>query len=329
MGKRKVHGKQLVYCDWTGHPITGPPCWIPNENLATGKIQRMGHYVNWESALAHAEELYDGDAATLKWVRDTINEHVGCTVARGAHYSKLACFGGDATMQTFLAVCGETQFSAVVVSPEVGIEPRVINIWQASTGADVAWQDYLHPEYPGSDYGLASVELTRKKTTGPKNVAFFMHFIEYNQVAIDAPPNEVASKLSKRVGPIFGTVIIVKRVVEESPIGPRIRHLDLNDLSDFASPKKKEKRAMTTTDYEKIKDEMTEELQAGEALSSASASVPGDLAKASLLPPPTGAEIAALLKEDGESPPKKKKRVQPIPISAAEVAAGTLIALQA
>ena len=75
---------------------------------------------------------------------------------------------------------------------------------------------------------------------------------------------------------------------------------------------KKRKEAGTTahyatSDYAIAKAEMTSQFQAVESLASSSASAPADLAKASACPPPSGQELAELLKARGISPPKKAR----------------------
>jgi hypothetical protein len=65
---------------------------------------------------------------------------------------------------------------------------------------------------------------------------------------------------------------------------------------------------------------MASELQSVEDAASALASLPGELAKAAVLLPPSGKELAALLVARGQKPPKKRLRPTPISPSVAVVA---------
>lgn len=320
MGKRKLHANTYFQCDWTGLPMRSTNCYMPDWNQGSGKLVKHGSYCCWEAVVAHAIEMLDHpddvDAdRKLDKIREHINGLVGCTVEPAPHHTQLAWFARDTDDQLitspkdFMDKCtaSEQPFVAVVWKPDGTSHEVVCNIKN--------FENYLSAP-PLYDTGANSFQTVRKKGNKDRELCVFYYPFK-NGLAF----HTTASNLFKMQ--IYGDVLMVQQSKEPCFL-PRERYVNyfLTMFEDeFCKKRKEPTTTLTTEDYATAKAQMASELQAVEGLASSSASLPSELAKAAVLPAPTGAELAALLQAQGRVPPKKKSRPAPPPAAYVEVAA--------
>lgn len=111
MGKRRMHGRTVAQCDWSGMLLKGPVAKT-----------RHGMYRNWESALAHAEtrcSLGTLTEAELLEAREHVTVQAGVLPQSAPHYEQLAWFGGSLGGAQYVALCEhETgELDAVQLAP--------------------------------------------------------------------------------------------------------------------------------------------------------------------------------------------------------------------
>ena len=111
MGKRKLHDQQFVQCDWTGLPMLKPGAYMPVwTSKHDGKVQKQGHYLNWETVVAVAHDRYfvkktldeDEYNAAMNHIQD---ECGGRMPLIAPHWKRLSHFGGDLEMTDYLEIC--------------------------------------------------------------------------------------------------------------------------------------------------------------------------------------------------------------------------------
>lgn len=319
MGKRKMHTQTYFQCDWTGLPMRQSNCYMPDWN-PSGKLLKHGSYVCWEAVIAHAMELTKDN---LTQIREHVNDLVGCVVQPAPHWTKLAWFAhepGDTidSPEAFLKVCCNNEDTVTAV--------RMLS--DGYTSQVVCTKEDFNSKFTsiltrplnllGPVHEPQSFQTVRKKnkTNASHDLTVF-----YWPFKNGLPFNQTASNMFKMQ--IYGDVLLVQQSTESCFL-PRERYINypLETFQEqFAKVKRKEAPpTLTTEDYAIAKAQMASELQLVEQLASSSASVPGALAKAAVIPPPLGKELVDLLAAKGQHPPKKKVRMLP-PVVAVEVAA--------
>lgn len=316
MGKRKMHAQTYFQCDWTGLPMRQTNCYMPDWN-ETGKLVKYGSYTCWEAVVAHAVELNDPNLVTtqsgkLQKVREYINSLVGCNVKPAPHWSKLAWFNRDDTSggtyespKEFLTACCDEE--APVVAVRMMSDGTTHEVMCSKD--DVVSKFAAHLTKPfnlqGPIWTPQSFQTVRKKTQSKERDLTVFYWPFKNGL----PFNQTASNLFKMQ--IYGDILMVQQTKEPCFL-PRERYINYFNstfLEQFPTKSKRKESTLTTTDYAIAKEQMVSELQHVEQLASACASEPGELAKASVCPPPSGKELADLLRAQGVPPPAKAPRV--------------------
>jgi hypothetical protein len=184
------------------------------------------------------------------------------------------------------------------------------------TADEVANRFQAHLSRPfnlhGPTHEPQSFQTVRKKSSRDRDLTVF-----YWPFKNGLPFNQTASNIFKMQ--IYGDVILVQQTKEPCILN-RERYVNYYNhmyIEQFTKRKREsEPQTLSTDDYELAKAQMTSELQGVEQLASASASVPAELAKAAVLPPPSGKEIADLLRQKGQHPEKRHCK-QPVAVEVA------------
>ena len=320
MGKRKMHTQTYFQCDWTGLPMRQSNCYMPDWN-PSGKLLKHGSYVCWEAVIAHAMELTKDN---LTQIREHVNDLVGCVVQPAPHWNDLTWFAherGDTidSPEAFLKICcnNEDTVTAVRMLSD-GLTSQVVctkeDFNSKFTSILTRPLNLLGPVHEPQSFQTVR---KKNKTNASHDLTVF-----YWPFKNGLPFNQTASNMFKMQ--IYGDVLLVQPSTESCFL-PRERYINypLETFQEQFANKNKRKEApptLTTEDYAIAKAQMASELQLVEQLASSSASEPGVLAKAAVIPPPLGKELVDLLAAKGQHPPKKKVRMLP-PVVAVEVAA--------
>lgn len=288
MGKRKLHNLTYFQCDWTGLPMRATNCHMPTWNEAN-KLIKHGSYCNWESVLAHAWESH-GESEHYERINTYVTGLVGTPVTRAPHYGQLAWFNRDNNERaidspsTFHALCSKTE------APVVGVR-------MTSDGA-------VHEVFCTE---ALSVHLTRPfNLQGPLHTPQVFQTVRrkckdrdlnvyYWPSKNGLPLNQTASTLFKMQ--IYGDVLMVQQS-KEMCAWPRERYINytLQMFNEQYRPKRRKDapNVFSEEEYAKVKVEMNQALQAVEEAASSLACAPLELAKASVLPSPSGKALASL-----------------------------------
>jgi hypothetical protein len=115
-------------------------------------------------------------------------------------------------------------------------------------------------------------------------------------------PNTVATQYFKQE--LSGNVYVALKS-KELAIKERSRYLplDVESFKTMFASRKRKIDALDKSDYESVKTEMKNELMRFEAQAAQGTQKPADLAKAALMPPASGAELAALARMQMDDPP--------------------------
>lgn len=309
MGKRKLHSVTYFQCDWTGLPMRATNCYMPTWNDA-GKLVKQGSYCNWESVVAHALETQQG---IVTKIREHIDDLVGVHVNPAPHYSCLAWFHRDEQRTEVYQTPLEFQQACVQLSgPVVAI--RIMSDGSAHevvcTEQEVSDRFGAHLTRPYTIHGPAHTPQTfktmRRKAMKDRDLSVF-----YWPYRNGLPFNQTASNLFKMQ--IWGDAVVAQQTREPCCFN-RERYVNYffdNFVQQFTAANQKKRKEMGSTGistdaYESLKREMQEDLSQVEAAASASACPPSELAKASVLPPPSGKELARL------RPPPISRAAEPV-----------------
>ncbi len=314
-----MHQQTYFQCDWTGLPMRQTNCYMPSWNEA-GKLLKHGSYTCWEAVIAHAVEMQTDE---LGKIRDHVNNLVGCTVKSAPHWSKLAWYARDEcdlieTPRDFLDACCKNE--GPVMAVRMMTDGNVHEVICSQDDIQSKFTEFLTRPFnlQGPTHEPQSFQTVRKKGTKDRDLTVF-----YWPFKNGLTFNQTASNIFKMQ--IYGDVLLVQQTKEPCFL-PRERYINYFATTfqeQFGKAKRKDSTPTFTPDeYGIAKAQMASELQQVEALASSYASEPGELAKASVLPPPSGKELAELLVAQGQMPPKKKHRVMPhAPSVAVEVGA--------
>jgi hypothetical protein len=319
MGKRKFHAQTYFQCDWTGMPMRHTNCYMPSWNEDGVKLIKHGSYSCWESVVAHAEEMHKNCEIT-DWMLTKVKQHidnlVGCTVQTAPHWKELAWFSRDgdgvkiASPAEFLDACSTVAEPVLAVRVAADGSAREILCSRDSIKAKfMLCAEHLTPPaaYQGTPQCFQTVH---KKGAKERDITVF-----YWPLKNGMPFNQTASSIFKMQ--IYGDCIMVQQTKEPCFL-PRERYVSFTLTSyneQFVNSRKRKEAgsSLTSTDYKVAKLQMASELQQVEAQASASASLPGEVAKASVLERPTGKELASLLLAQGHKVPKKKPPDSEVP----------------
>jgi hypothetical protein len=307
MGKRKIHGTTYYQCDWTGLPMRQTNCYLPTWNEA-GKLVKHGSYTCWEAVVAHARDMHGGSEITnfqLEKIEAYIEGVVGCLVLMSPHWKELAWFtegGAYTSPSAFMTECSSPPNPAPALKTVHIAADGAIN--EVSCTIDEAGGKFwtrlmMPPENP--DCSPQSFQTVRKKAVKDRELTVF-YWPHKNGLAF----NQTASNTFKMQ--IYGDVLLVQNA-KEVCFMPRERLVDYSIESyneQFSTNKRRHKD--TAMDYPAAKELMEKELRQVEAQASAGASLPSDLAKAAVLEPPSGQELAKLMKARGYNPPHKRPK---------------------
>lgn len=317
MGKRKLHNVTYFQCDWTGIPMRASNCYMPGW-ATNGKLVKHGSYSNWESVIAHAMATKVDDEDYHK-VIEHIDGVVGTKVYPAPSYMACEWFkpnDGDMGMSPweFHSECCKVRepFEAIQIPSATNTPAQIM-----CDATDVERRFTRYMKYPPSPEDGCMTPMpvkpsffiaTRKKGV-PKDREVLVYYFPFSN---GLPLNEYASQLFRMQ--IYGDVVISLSAREVS-IYPRTRHVGYT-VENFSAHYNTEKRrktvtkvvnqenALSATDFIQEKAQMQEMFSAVEARVSSSAEAPGDLAKSSNLPPPTGKELADLVD------PEKLRRLE-------------------
>lgn len=320
MGKRRLHDNTYFQCDWTGLPMRTTNCYMPSWN-ENGKLTKHGSYCCWEAVVAHAQEKREDATKVCEY----INNLVGCTVEAAPHWSQLSWFrdsaGGEQgppidTPTQFLEACINKADPIIAVRmPPGGVTHEVM------CSADDARNSFkAHLTTPFNLHGPLhepqSFLTVRKKGVKDRDITVF-----YWPFKNGLLHNQIASQMFKMQ--IYGDVVIVQQTKEHCFL-PRERYVNFFNVNFQEQFKRRRDTTPTlsTEEYGEVKAELVSELQQLEEVSSSSASMPGDLAKASVILPPSGKEIAKLLRAQGHEPPSKRSKAILSPESSVALAVG-------
>lgn len=272
MGKRKMNEIVYYQCDYTGMPMRTSNCYMPSYSV-TGKLLKHGSYCCWEAVIAAS----GGDTN----VQALVDEIVGCAVAKAPDQCTLSWLsetGAITSIDEFLAACDDPNKPVRVI--EIAVDGRL-------TEAVIARCAYL--------------SFTHRFTTMRKKGKEKAYEICFNGVGA---PNTLATQYFKQE--LSGNVYVALKS-KELAIKERSRYLplDIESFKTMFTSRKRKVDALDKSDYESVKTEMKNELMRVEAQAAQASEKPTDLAKAALIPPASGAEIASLLRmqEEGLLPP--------------------------
>ena len=270
MGKRKINDIVYYQCDYTGMPMRASNCYIPSYSVA-GKLLKHGSYCCWEAVIAAS----GGDTN----VQALVDEIVGCAVARAPDQCTLSWLsetGAIANIDEFLAACDDPNKPVHVI--EIAVDGRL-------TEAVIARRAYA--------------SFTHRFTTMRKKGKEKAYEVCFNGVGA---PNTVATQYFKQE--LSGNVYVALKS-KELAIKERSRYLplDIESFKTMFASRKRKIDALDKSDYESVKTEMKNELMRVEAQAAQGTQKPADLAKAALMPPASGMEIAALVRMQADEPP--------------------------
>ena len=323
MGKRKIHNQTYFQCDWTGLPMRSTNCYMPNWS-DTGKLLKHGSYCCWEAVIADATEQYSAHEINderYQRICEHVNELTGTVVQAAPHWGRLAWFAREQGKDVihngehFLHLCCSLDTSPIMAVRMTadGTTSEVLcdqNTILAKFAGHLTRPFTVAPEQTPHSF-----QTMRKKSNKERDLTIF-YWPYKNGLML----NETATNLFKMQ--IYGDVLIVQQSKEPCFI-PRERYCSYFQSlfnEQFTTKKRKDNpTTLSTDDYEVAKAQMASELRQVEALASSEAALPGELAKASNLPPPSGQELADLLRARGQPPPRKTPKLLDAPPVAAQV----------
>jgi len=330
MGKRKLDDTHSFFvCDHTGVPLKRATCYIPVISPA-GKLTKRGNFCNWESAMAallQYKEWPDKDASggVTRGVQH-IQKLLGGIIPDYtlADITKLDHLGGTLSQIEWHEHCCNTTRSLQAVRID------------ALTGAKVA---VLLP--PGDEPGRLNTSTvfgvtlgleTREmppsgKLTNRKIVVYWDRDARFDE----------SKSYNTTVNDIFGCDyiygdVVVSHVVYEECVFPRVRCTDIlieECISNKPAKKKKTRglknepppnvNTQTVEEFNEERARMAHEFKAFEARGSKDAHCPREVANCSVMPPPSGKELAqiaffrGLPHPDGDASERAAKALEKAP----------------
>jgi len=322
MGKRKLHGKAYYCCDWTGYPMAAPNAYMPV--FKGGKMAKKGSYCNFESVVAHAQEMVKNgemsqlDAYAVKQHVLEVTGGVALPHSEQLHFTDLQHFGGDLDIYAYSAKCvmlhpmtgvkvsPNGEVFEVLINPEVdeSEEARAIEMHTGVQRMQYPMEKYLTTPYmlardEGHPRAFLSTDVQKRPKLKQRDAVFFYH-LQPNGL----PHNHTASKIMKR--DIYGDLLILVKTREPSLFEePRYTHFTKQmyehvfEKKKRAPPPIKPTAGMGTDEWEKLQGEMQTSVTDFEAAISKGAQQPGKLAKGAVMPPATGKELVVAAQMHG------------------------------
>lgn len=309
MGKRKLHGITYYQCDWSGLPMRATNCYMPT--WSGQKLVKHGSYANWECVVAHAAHMFEEseiDLQQYQWITEHVQAICGAPVKEAPKFTELEWFAKEwhpnlvSDASAFHKVCCEEDRPVVAVRVTAAGDAFEI----LTAPKDAPFQAFLTTPYAshGTDTpGLVEpvyMQLAKKKASKEYDrVMYYWPFMN------GLPMNTVASKLFGFN--IYGDVVIVKQSKEASMM-PRLRFINftMQDYNELFPKRKRADPTYSTSDYAALKEEMKEQLASVEHAASSLSQKPEELAQASVCPPPSGVELAALADPTGQKRAEQK-----------------------
>ncbi len=322
MGKGKLHDKPMYRCDYTGVPMPTAGFQLGQTKPGSTKVSKTGNFLNAEAAVAYLY-LLDIDADTRKCMHDWVNGQVGAVVSPAPHLSRLQW------LQTYVApppdaaenytITNAEYFDQMCIStfaPFTAVHlshtGRATEIAGDYRTADSYFTEHLLPAPGGTNpdgtreiFGWPQRMIANLSKAGAKKTKWPVH-VFYRPFNNALPPNKTASSLFKMQ--LWGDVVCVYATKNEASHYPRQRYTsftlaDFDQIKSAAAPKRKrvEPQALTVEEYNQtVKQGMRDDLRAVEHVSTSLAENPNVLARAQVMPPPLGKELASIADPSGE-----------------------------
>ena len=297
MGKRKLHAQQFVQCDWTGFPMFKPGAYMPTwDSKHDSKLQKQGHFLNWETAVAVAHDRYfvskSLEEDEYKRIMEFIKEECGGRDPEIApHWKRLTHFGGELELHEYLEQCMcEHEEMECVYSP-FGPENNPVTKIADSNMGRFDFMPFL--TRPISGYVDMITTTVTRKTKTPKLELVLMYYGTEQNPAL--PLNHLASQLFKFQ--IHGDCILAKRTKEFG----RHRYVPYTAEmyeDDFLRKKRKreEPESMTTTEFKTVRKQAQEQSSAFEQRAF-EASQAHPVRKGAKMTPASGSKVAKLKRD--------------------------------
>ena len=252
MGKRKLHNRQFVQCDWTGFPMLKSGCYLPHwESMHDTKMVKQGHYANWETVIAAAHDKYYVDKSIEENEYARILEHIETQTNNGIrqqpapHWKQLVHFGGEMTMGEYHSQCTYEAGEVDCVSIKFGNSNTPQDYEVDSNVGEFDFGPSLM-RGPNGYQDLLSVVINRKTKT-PQLELVLMYYGGNNGM----PLNNLASSLFKFN--VYGDCILAKRTKESSFL-PRNRYVpyttEMFNIDFVRKRKREEPESFTRQEYE-------------------------------------------------------------------------------
>lgn len=298
MGKRKLHDQQFIQCDWTGFPMLKPGAFLPMwESKHDSKLQKQGHYLNWETVVSVAHDRYFVAKTLEEDEYQRIMEYVqqecgGRDPSIAPHWKRLTHFGGELELPDYLEQCtyetGEIDFVFI----PFGTENKPVTKMADSNMGRLDFYPYLTRPITGY-CEMITTTVTRKTKTPKLELVLMYYGAEQNPAT---PINQLASQLFKFQ--IHGDCILAKRTKEFG------RHRYVNYTvemyaADFNRTKRKreEIESMTTDEFKVMRQEGTAQSKAFEQRAFESSQSVQPVRKGAKMKPAGGKQLARLKRE--------------------------------
>jgi len=313
MGKRKLHEKQFIQCDWTGYPMLKAGAFVPMwDSKHDTKLQKQGHYLNWESvvAVAHDRFFVDKTLEEEEYQRmlEFIKEECGGRDPEIApHWKRLVHFGGEMEMTDYLELChfetGEMEF----VHIPFGADNKPVTKIADSNLGRFDFMPFL--QRPITGYCDMITTTVTRKTKTPKLELVLMYYSRQENPSM--PLNVLASQLFKFQ--IHGDCILAKRTKEFG----RHRYVPYTvDMynADFGRNKRKREAvvSMSTEEFKVMRKEAQDQSSAFEAHAYEASRVQA-VQKGAKMKPASGRAMAKLKREQQLDRARSPAVVPPTP----------------
>lgn len=295
MVKRTLHNRSFFQCDLTGLPLAHSGCYLPLVD-ADGKVHKKGQYATWECVMQVLFNTVD-DTNALKRSLAHIQKHLRGALPNGAlvDVDLLEHFGGYLTA---------SEWHVGIVMADVAGVPAV------RVMLDGTLEPWSVPAY-ASGPNIKGVQA--KRHTG---LWFDGRELVVIWDASCAEPNPKACEIAKTDG-LTGDVTLVLCVPDVECFMTRNRYVpctiaDLEAPPPSVAPKPSRKRkkaaspkavpteeAATLAEFKLAKRRMTTGFKEYEAEMSKDAVAPNTIVPGAVMPPPSGAALAAVARLQG------------------------------
>lgn len=293
MGKRKIHGSNFFFCDWTGFPMKASNCHLPSWT-EDGKLVKKGSYCNWESTYAHAlhqRETLPKFDAVVKYIVEQTGVPSIDKLRIAPHYSELAHFKADGIGQEYFHAECTKPFSPIeaVKITDTGLTERAL---VDTVSMRLQNGDGFGPALP------ARSMRTFRKGKRDREICVF-----YDDPMTGLQLNALASSIFKMQ--MHGPVIVMHCSKEMSFL-PRERYLDytLEELNEQYMKKRKKaaSEGFTSVEFGELKDEMQTQLRDLESQQSKNALAP-QAVRLRKIAPTTGKKLKEIAEARSQAAP--------------------------